>query len=203
MMTYLKRYIALLLLCGTLTQCQLLGFKLTDKPETLPPITQEGKNTFGCYINGNLFLPRKTTILGQITRANYSNNVISMSIKSYKDSANNQIFENIGFFVPNIRKEGSYKLEAYPHKNEIDSNEVWLSPIFYLKGIDGLPNSYCEFNRNNHNIEGIIVISKINEIVGNFFISGTFEFTLTMRKAGSCDVNVLRVTQGRFDLKIN
>jgi hypothetical protein len=25
----------------------------TDTTPTLPPATQEGKNTFGCYINGN------------------------------------------------------------------------------------------------------------------------------------------------------
>ena len=42
--------ISLALLAILLSACE------RDIPTTLPPATQEGKNTFGCYINGELFL---------------------------------------------------------------------------------------------------------------------------------------------------
>jgi hypothetical protein len=200
MMTYLKRYIALLLLCGMLTQCELLGIKPANKPETLPPITQEGKNTFGCYINGNLFLPRKSTFFTPKLAQRYDGKILSISVKSYKDSINaNSIYEDLGFFVQGVTREGTYELVPYPYKCDICNDTTFLSPITYLRSFDN--TSLCYFNNRNHDISGTITISKINNVAGSFFISGTFEFTLTMRKAGSCDVNVLRVTQGRFDLK--
>jgi hypothetical protein len=42
-----------------------------EKPH-LPPETQTGANTFGCYINGKLFVP-KNTIFGRSLNASYNN----------------------------------------------------------------------------------------------------------------------------------
>ena len=44
--------------------CVLLFTSMTCKKSyieknELPPITQTGANTFGCYVNGEIFLPRK------------------------------------------------------------------------------------------------------------------------------------------------
>ena len=32
----------------------------SESPDQLPPITQTGANTFGCLINGNVWLPKVT-----------------------------------------------------------------------------------------------------------------------------------------------
>ena len=50
----MKRVITILILAilPFLTCCELL-----NGPDELPPITMEGKNTFGCLVNGNLWLP--------------------------------------------------------------------------------------------------------------------------------------------------
>ena len=43
-----------------------------SKSPQLPPITQEGKNTFGCKINGEIFNPLSTfKISGRRISANY------------------------------------------------------------------------------------------------------------------------------------
>ena len=52
--TFMKTLKRLLLLCLALlllaNECK------KENYDTLPPETQEGKNTFGCYVNGELFV---------------------------------------------------------------------------------------------------------------------------------------------------
>jgi hypothetical protein len=199
-MTYLKRYIALLLLCGILTQCQFLGFELEkqNKPEELPPITQEGKNTFGCYVNGNLFIPRGPTpiFVPKLKKTHDNYNTLTITVNSYRDSAGITISESMGFFLKDIKEEGVYTLKL----TDIFGEGYLSSPINYLKSIGDSP-SICYFKNSNHDIAGNITITKLNKDPKNYFISGTFEFTLTMSKPGYCDIPILKVTQGRFDLK--
>lgn len=200
MFTYIKRYIALLLPYGILTQCELLGIKPITKPETLPPITQEGKNIFGCYINGNLFLPRGK-LLDQKLYSSYNGKNLQILVSSTRDSAGISIGEDLSFNIYgyNITNEGTYRLDTYPYQCDTCNETTYLSPITYLTSINGLPS--CYFDKTNHDIEGTLIINKINNVAGNFFIAGTFEFTLTMKKAGGCTYKTLKVTQGRFDLK--
>jgi hypothetical protein len=58
----MKRYfnfsvILIVVTSSLLASCELLNIK--PKPK-LPPITSEGKNTFGCRVNGKVWLPEKS-----------------------------------------------------------------------------------------------------------------------------------------------
>src|SRR5574337_793597 len=56
-MKHFLKFSGLALLFVLITSFQ--GCLLTQTPkETLPPITQTGANTFGCYVNGKLWLPK-------------------------------------------------------------------------------------------------------------------------------------------------
>jgi len=60
----------MLVLCSSFTQRELLGIKPKNE---LPAETQEGKNTLGCLVNGEVSLPKGIT--GGITynfNPNYS-----------------------------------------------------------------------------------------------------------------------------------
>jgi hypothetical protein len=199
MMTYLKRYIALLLLCGTLTQCELLGIKPANKPETLPPITQEGKNTFGCYVNGNLFLSRGKYLFTPNPSLRYDGKTLHIYTTNVCDSAGIIIQEYINFSIMQEVKEGGiYQWELYPYEEKKD-----FASFTYQRDVVKLPLD-CYFNAENYDVTGSLNITKINEIQGNSFISGTFEATLTSKKKVSgCNVSVIKITQGRFDLKNN
>lgn len=55
---YMRQLLAILLLCcvGTASSCRKRGNDAPPGP-TLPPITDTGANTFGCLVDGELFLP--------------------------------------------------------------------------------------------------------------------------------------------------
>ena len=46
--------------------------KKTSPPTVLPPITQNGANTFGCKINGQVWVPYYPCDLGQSIELEYS-----------------------------------------------------------------------------------------------------------------------------------
>jgi hypothetical protein len=53
----MKKKLLLLALCSMLLTNMTCKKSYIEKNE-LPPITQIGANTFGCYVNGEIFLPR-------------------------------------------------------------------------------------------------------------------------------------------------
>jgi hypothetical protein len=191
MMIYLKKNKVLFLLSILLL---LYGCEKKDLTE-LPPATQEGKNTFGCLINGKLFVPRGKEYGGNLRLFLYGGDNLQLSVISNSDSSEMKIKEYLDFNIYGIDKEGVYELKLR------ESNEnILYSPVRYLRAINDRVN--CSFSITNHNISGTLTITKINRDPKNVFVSGTFEFTLTMRKPGFCDLITLKVTQGRFDIQI-
>jgi hypothetical protein len=191
MMNYLKKSKILFLLSILLT---LYGCEKKELTELLPA-TQEGKNTFGCLINGKLFVPRGREYGGNPTLFIYGEEWnLQLSVTSSSNSSGMKVKEYLDFNINGINKEGVYKLEL----QEYNDNNLY-SPIVYSKVINDRVS--CSFSRTNHDISGTLTITKINRVPRNFFVSGTFEFVLTMRKPGFCDLITLNVTQGRFDIQ--
>ena len=87
---------------------------------TLPPETQEGKNTFGCYINGELFLwQRGSASFGHPSlSANYRHSTRSLSINAY--SRNGTI--NLRVFNPEVNKKITLAGAFYTLKGK---NDIW------------------------------------------------------------------------------
>lgn len=151
-------------------------FKGSDpKPKTelekLPPITQEGKNTFGCLINGKAFVVSNTSQQAAIFQEGL------LQFGASKNSETND--ESI-------------------RMNLIDPLEINQGYIFdgdnYKSGYSlRIGDIICIYEFDN-TFEGSIFFTKIDRV--NFVISGTFEFSTV---TSGCET--IKITNGRFDLQ--
>lgn len=168
-------FLAFLLFC--LDGCFL--FPDSSTKETLPPATQTGANTFGCYVNGKVWLPK-----GNVGPSNLDSSYDptfdsgTFDIATYRIlSEQNQQY--IYIFMTNLNKAGSYKL---------DNIKVGSATFDY--------STQCNYDRDSLVYRnGFLEITKFDLSKG--IISGTFEFTLHKQ---NCDT--LKITQGRFDMKM-
>ncbi|MCE7863167.1 MAG: hypothetical protein DYG99_06465 [Bacteroidetes bacterium CHB5] len=170
----MKTLINLLLLVfiGGFSSCELLS---NNDPKTelekLPPITQEGKNTFGCLVNGKAFVVGNASLLtaifqqGQLqfgATLNEGNREESLSISLVDPLTVSEIYNF----------DGAPYYSGYTLKKE--------SSICIYRFVD--------------TVEGFVVFSNIDRV--NFIISGAFEFSTV---TGECDT--VKITDGRFDMR--
>lgn len=152
--------------------------KLQAELDKLPPITQEGKNTFGCLVNGKAFLPSgfdgKPNI-HVVADPGYGDG--DLFIKAYRFIDGLQ--ESISLGSDSIRSIGYYSIKslgktsaAYEYKN------------CYIIFIDSIYRT------------GYLNISKYD--LGTGILSGTFDFALFRPDCG----DTIWVTNGRFDKKL-
>ncbi|MDQ3142541.1 MAG: DUF6252 family protein [Bacteroidota bacterium] len=149
----------------------------------LPPITMEGKNTFGCKMNGEVWLPYKS--LGDISTGSVLNFSYNKSNQKFHLTAIHAEKKYKELLQINIQlvKEGIYK-------NYVDS---WRSDDVFYSDNDGELKYYIV---DSTAIDNQIKITKFDSI--NHIISGEFYFTLY-------EINykdTIIVSDGRFDLKL-
>lgn len=163
-----------LLFIVCLSSCDL--FKPDDpKPQTelekLPPPTQEGRNTFGCLVNGKAWVaPTQNDAL-----ASYQLGVLFIS-----GSVPAPQFQDIDIILN--EESSSLELQTY---SLIQYPTTYCSAYFVL-------DKTCEYGPNN-TLVGFVTITKIDRV--NFIVSGLFEFTTEL---AGCERLV--VTEGRFDI---
>jgi len=178
----LPLYLALLLL----TQCSKCKKDDPAPLSQLPPATQEGKNTFGCLVNGEAFIPSGSVGLN-------SNLVVS--------------------YEPSATLGGNLNIQAFRYRGDNTKQTIQLSagPIFQartyrldLGSNEGLVNYFDRAKPNPCNDyfyadmsyrRGSLTLTRLDEQAG--IIAGTFEVTIA--KPG-CDT--IRITEGRFDAKL-
>ena len=127
-----------------------------DEPEQapvaqLPPATQSGRYTFGCLVNGEVWVPDNTNSISSF----YQQNVLFISA----GVEGNRREQDIGFVFENqVIKEQSYE----------------LTPSIFKGGhfIDSNNNCYYDFE---DLVKGTLVITHFDDV--EHIISGTFEFT--------------------------
>jgi len=164
----------LLLLLASCDGCKKDDPKPLTELEKLPPPTQEGKNTFGCLVNGKAFVPATSIDAGAVYQLGFLN-IYGARFKPFQTLSLN-IYEG---------NNGTVSLSKY------DLNKF---PDSYAKAsfqIDEL--SSCQYEPQNC-ISGTITLTKIDRI--KYIVSGTFDFT-TLSKG--CDT--LKITNGRFDIR--
>ncbi len=144
----------------------------------LPAQTEEGLNTFGCLVNGKLWLPegkRMDRILNVSYGPSFMGGAFSLNVRRLK---NDQDKEFMSLFSRDIDKEGNYLL-----------NNPSIAAATYTSNV-------CSYDRDSTVYrEGMLTITRLD--LEAQIISGTFEFILAK---SNCDT--IRVTQGRFDMKI-
>ncbi|MEP6583513.1 MAG: DUF6252 family protein [Ginsengibacter sp.] len=155
-------------------------FFISCQKEKLPKLTEEGKNTFGCKINGKNWVPHGTGGFGGAdpVYGGFFENINTIYIRAYNDN------ESVFLYAKNIFTTGEYPLN------------FTTTPM-----PDNLyPENYGMYLiENNSFITTSVYTGKItisNRDTTNKIVSGTFEFT-GVDKTG----NTTRISDGRFDIK--
>lgn len=175
----MKNILSLALLALLFVSCK----KSVDE---LPAATQTGANTFGAKIDGNLWAPQGFGPLpaNDILEARMSGHDITINARNFASSPNETEFQ---LTIYNVTAPGTYQFNSnvshpngaasygYYVKRNITPQNEWLTSATYT---------------------GTVTITRIDDV--NRIVSGTFEFN-----AGSIyNAEVIHVTEGRFDVKI-
>jgi hypothetical protein len=154
--------------------------------DQLPAITQTGANTFGCLVNGKVYIPKGYPNTGAPNpRAIYDidlNGIPYMQIRANQYELGN----SISSFIINIDSLTNVGVHnVYTNKMQVGFG----STLFPNCGNSS--NDIIQFKT------GSITITKYNINPGIGIISGTFNFKI---KPNNCDT--LFFTDGRFDFKL-
>jgi hypothetical protein len=149
----------------------------------LPPLTTEGKGTFGCLVNGKAWLPQEVDLSPKLTSIYYDEEQAYFLGANYNDNDNEST--SVAFNVVNFKLlTRKYTLETY----KVDT----LSESIY---------SYCWDNDGcnrisyytNENQTGFFYVQYVDS--ARQIISGTFNFN-----AQASNGETVCVTDGRFDM---
>ena len=159
--------------------------------DALPPATQEGKETFGCLVNGEVFTPKGSN-LGGPTLSSYYQYLNSPTAQGYffnvlaKKKSTGNITESISLdFISNTSLVNGkvYDLKKIDINNETEAG--------YLYSNVTTSNSY---KTKSETYLGKLIITKLDEI--NQIVSGTFWFDAVNDKGEKVEVR-----EGRFDVR--
>lgn len=150
-----------------------------DDEDKLPPETQSGRNTFGCLVNGKVWLPKSAPFSSVGTLAHLNEDYTHLIIAG--NQSGNQI---ISFFINNtIIETGSVF--------NLSSDENSKAHFDYYN---------CYYRSYNEN-PGELIITKFDTV--NKIVSGRFYFSAKYFESSinsyNCD-NSFIITEGRFDL---
>ncbi len=151
----------------------------------LPPITQDGANTFGAIVNGKVWVPsgfNGTPNLQYNYDPGYAYGTLNVGAYRRTDTVENDV-TNLGFALDSLNNyQMPHSFALKPNSNMAFDYDQY--PCVYAAEDSGTKSS------------GSITISKLDTTAG--IISGTFSGVLI--RAG-CDT--ITITEGRFDLKLN
>ncbi|MEK7224470.1 MAG: DUF6252 family protein [Bacteroidota bacterium] len=152
----------------------------------LPGATQTGANTFGAKINGIFWAPQGFGPFpaNDILEARMSGHDITINARNFSSSPNETEFQ---LTIYNVFVPGTYLLNTYViHPNGAASYGYYVKRNFTPDNEWLTSSTYT----------GRVIITRIDDV--NMIVSGTFEFN-----AGSIyNADVISVTEGRFDVKI-
>ena len=145
----------------------------------LPPATEEGKNTFGCYIDGSPFVAKVSfTIGGPIAvSGTFNEETNDLILEATRENSEDHL-EIIKIRATLYEGEGSYFMRA-------SHDEV--------EGYIDYSGTKCTYYHDLTKL-GTIVITYLNPTKN--IIAGTFEMELVNP---DCYYKTLKITEGRFD----
>lgn len=163
---------------------------------TLPPATQTGANTFGCYIDGNLLVPRdgdgtfNSTSKGMQFWGSSDQTYNEIHVWDYKSGS-----ESLFFHIQDLHQneEGSYEIKESNCQLSSSGNPNPTVNLFCRKKNQStqLINLYCS-------IEGSGILKIIRYDLVNRIVSGTFSCSAVNRDDPN---DIIEITEGRFDIK--
>jgi hypothetical protein len=190
----MKKVFLIIFLGIFLSQCN--WFKKKDPAPTdpiaqLPPITQEGKNTFGCLVNEEAFVPKGqpnmfTSNFDVVIDPNNLGGTIGITgIRYIRDKE----WRVIDVGIDSVKKYGINKYKI--HCKVISANTFGGGAYFYDYQLG--KEYLCGYNATILNAS----LNLTRYDLQSGIVSGTFEFTLAKPN------DTIKVTNGRFDKKLN
>ena len=170
------------------------------KELTLPPATQIGANTFGCKLNGHVYVP-KGTIGGPgigYKRYHQSEGKLRISTRNVHDFGAKTISNYKGGFktlwIDLFVTSGVYTAGQY---SGFQNTQLGI-PFHFAVANDSIdPNVGYEYWVDSTKTNSIN-ITRLD--LQNFIVSGTFEFTVIHDDIYQVGHDTIKVTEGRFDL---
>ena len=184
------KFLQIIALCLTLSSCESCK---EEEWDTLPPETQKGANTFGCYVNGELFVKEKEApfFAPLCLSAEYdqSDKVLSVYCKG-RDKMGTITLRVLNPVV-GIRQ---VPLLAELSKMIILKEETGADNIT-IQYVDDVTYDMIENT-------GEIILTKLDTV--NCIVSGRFQFQGQYygRSLSIIGDSIVFVTNGRFDTKI-
>ena len=190
-MKHLKIYILLLALPCLALQCN----KDKDDPdpdngnnnnkEQLPPATQSGENTFGCLVNGKVWRPENNNQLESSLKASFG--LGRLDINAQREIPEQKVDQHLNIYIyrylSNVKE---YSLGRY--------NKDSIKYLNFANFWDD--NTGCWFYTTSDK-KNYLKLTRLDSVEN--IVSGRFEFTAVNDSCG--DVDTIRVTKGRFDIK--
>ena len=171
-----------IILTVTVLTASMCRKKTVDPIDQLPPETQTGANTFGCLVDGKVFLPKGDPFAGPVKKAQYQ---IVNGRQGFGVSAKNStsgLVKGVGIHGDSVSiNVGTYNLADY--------NTMGILSGSYAEFLSGNIN---EFYTNTIN-RGQLVIKKFDTV--NQIVSGTFWFD-----AKNSSGQIVQIREGRFDM---
>lgn len=159
-----------------------------DEPKELelPPATTSGNNTFGCKINGEVFVPHGNAFYQAINRPAYflEDSVLGITARNIYDFENDfviNLYLNEPIFEPVIYENFTY--------SEILSIQEYGDSI-----VNGIETSFIRWYITDTTMYRKVEITRLDLSKG--IASGLFEFTVVDQQSAKR----ISVTEGRFDL---
>lgn len=146
---------------------------------TLPLITQTGEQTFGCLINGEVFIPDTFGSGRPNAFYQFVGGAYTLGISASRGGGSQLESFNIGGLDISPIQETNYTLLEFESGN-------FFGEYFLGGGIEFMGSTSIDY-------PGILTITHFDEING--IISGTFQFTIL-----DDDNNQIKITNGRFDM---
>jgi hypothetical protein len=164
-----------------------------EKPRELPPLTHDGLNVFGCYVNGELMTGKNIYISFNHIRPEM-NDSLSMSIELEDKQAKFHIRIDIN---NKIKGPGKYSLaRMYSYGNHNGWDDKYVTTILQNRKDEAIAfqcnaDMYGELNIMSYDVQ-------------TQKMSGTFEFDAVYKWSWDTTLNAhnldtVRVRQGRFD----
>ena len=157
----------------------------SSNPNVLPPLTHEGKNTFGCKVNGEVWVAYAPFTLGGAVamEGSYTSSTGRFYLKGTRDLEEHNIFENVRIRCLDVNAVGEYNMNV-PHDEVIGF-------------LDFNGNHDCTTYYNIESSTGKISITYFS--ISEGIISGTFEMDLINP---SCSGDTVKIREGRFDWRM-
>ena len=174
-----------------------LSCSANDTPQDqLPPITQTGANTFGCYIDGKLLTPRDGSggIYGTPKGMRVFGNPPSLTYNEiYIDDRKSEKGGLLRIHIANLHQngEGTYTINESNCQNGIDANTSININCRVYDDAEQIFKWYCSIEN-----AGTLTIDRYD--LNNRIISGTFSCTIQNKDNPN---EQIEITDARFDMK--